>query len=34
MNPLSNAYPSDASDKELIEQTLEGNKKALNQFIE
>jgi RNA polymerase sigma factor (sigma-70 family) len=34
MNPLSNAYPSDASDKALIEQTLEGSKKALNQLIE
>lgn len=34
MNPLSNNYPSDASDKELIQQTLEGSKKALNQLIE
>lgn len=34
MNPFSNAYPSDASDKELIQQTLDGNKKALNQLIE
>lgn len=34
MNPFSDSYPSDASDKELIEQTLEGNKKALNQLIE
>ncbi|MEQ8238105.1 MAG: sigma-70 family RNA polymerase sigma factor, partial [Cyclobacteriaceae bacterium] len=34
MNPLSNTYPSDASDKELIKQTLEGSKKTLNQLIE
>ncbi|CAD5277229.1 MULTISPECIES: RNA polymerase sigma factor [unclassified Imperialibacter] len=34
MNPLSNTYSSDASDKALIEQTLTGSKKALNQLIE
>ena len=34
MNPLSHSYSSDDSDKELILQTLEGSKKAINQLIE
>ena len=34
MNPFSTAYSSDLSDKELIKNTLEGEKVALNQLIE
>lgn len=34
MNPLSSSYPSEKSDTELISQTLEGSKKALNQLVE
>ncbi len=34
MNPLSTAYSSDDSDKDLILQTLKGSKIAINQLIE
>lgn len=34
MNPFSTTYSSDVSDKELIQQTLEGSKKALSHLIE
>jgi RNA polymerase sigma factor (sigma-70 family) len=34
MNPLSSSYSSELSDKKLIEETLDGSKKALNRLIE
>jgi DNA-directed RNA polymerase specialized sigma subunit len=34
MNPFKSTYPSDQTDKELIQQILEGNKTALTHLIE